>query len=80
MNKVDLCHLRMGYIINKIRRKQLHTMIQNLKEWIFLMKMSWLLVNCVLLVNNTNKKNPKGGATKATQLLELIHSDICGPM
>ena len=32
------------------------------------------------IIGKQHKQNiPKGGATRATQLLELIHSDICGP-
>jgi len=33
------------------------------------------------IVSKLHKQNiPKGSARRATQLLELIHSNICGPM
>jgi hypothetical protein len=43
------------------------------------MKKKGQCVNHVLKENN-RVKFPKGPATKATDILNMVHSDICGPL
>ena len=75
INKVDLSHLRMGHI-NKHRLKQLHTISRGMDS--FNENDMTFCQSCI--IGKQHKQNiPKGGATRATQLLELIHSDIGGP-
>jgi len=34
---------------------------------------------CVWIALKANKQNTKKGVMRSTQLLEIIHTDICGP-
>ena len=75
INKVDLWHLRMDHI-NKHRLKQLHTISRGIDS--FNENDMTFCQSCI--IGKQHKQNiPKGGVTRATQLLELIHSHICGP-
>jgi hypothetical protein len=73
---VMLWHERLGHL-NMARLKELDAMVDgmNLKE-------VPLHHVCEACIESKHQKTsfPKDEATRASKLLELVHSDVCGPM
>ena len=75
-NIADLWHLRLGHI-NQQRLKQIQSTSQGIKP--FDEKQLSMCQSC-LADKQYKLKFPKKGARRATKILELVHSNICGPM
>jgi hypothetical protein len=73
---VMLWHERLGHL-NMVSLKELDAMVDgmNLKE----VPLHHICEGCI---KGKHKKTsfPKDGATRASQLLEIVHIDVCGPM
>ncbi len=73
---VMLWHERLGHL-NMARLKELDPMVDvmNLKEVL-------LHHVCEGCIKGKHQRTsfPKDGATRASQLLEIVHTDVCGPM
>jgi hypothetical protein len=71
-----LWHERLGHL-NMASLKELDAMVDgmNLKE----VPLHHICETCV---KGKHQKTsfPKDGATRASQLLEIVHTDVCGPM
>ena len=76
LNKADLWHLRLGHI-NQYRLKQIQSMSKGID--IFDVHSMTFCSSCVEGKQHKSQF-PKGEGQRATELLGLIHSDICGPM
>lgn len=76
LSKADLWHLRLGHI-NQQRLKQIQFVSKGIEP--FDEKQLTLRQPCIEGKQH-KEKFPKQGARRANELLELIHSDICGPM
>ena len=75
-NTADLWHLRLGHI-NQQRLKQIQVASKGIRP--FDEKEISLCKSC--MEGKQHKLQfPKKGARRATEILELVHSDICGPM
>ena len=76
LNTADLWHLRLGHI-NQHRLKQIQGVSKGIPP--FDEKQITLCQSCI--EGKQHKiKFPKQGVRKATEILELVHSDICGSM
>lgn len=75
-NSINLWHKRLGHLSNK----GLILLRNGLADGIHFNETS--LPPCIPCIEGKqiNLSFPKGAARRATQILELIHSDLCGPM
>jgi hypothetical protein len=71
-----LCHERLGYL-NMASLKELNAMVDgmNLKE----MLLHHICEGCVK-GKHQRTSFPKDGSTRASQLLEIVHTDACRPL
>lgn len=76
LNKADLWHLRLGHI-NQKRLRQIQTISKGIEP--FDEKQITICQSCIEGKEHKVKFS-KQGARRATEIFELIHLDICGPM
>ena len=71
-NSAYLWHKRLGHI----SKERMQRLIKN--EILSNLDFTDLEV-CIDCIKGKQTKHTKKGATRSTQLLEIIHTDICGP-
>nr|GFB35913.1 retrovirus-related Pol polyprotein from transposon TNT 1-94 [Tanacetum cinerariifolium] len=77
MNDVDLWHLRYGHLNNNglqlLKNKEMVSGLPFIKD------QKKVCEGCVL-DKQAKKSFPVGNSRRATEVLELVHADLCGPM
>jgi len=76
LNKANLWHLRLGHI-NQHKLKKIQTMAKGIDS--FNEKEITLCQPCIEGKQH-KEKFPKQTTQRTTELLNLVHSDICGPI